>query len=77
MAAMGGPGCVARYERTLNAKLTPIGWCEEGHMRIMMTEGGTVYIGYESLLYRMGEDGVDAVNSLCGGAVGVVVKVED
>ena len=54
------------YSKILkNNKLCVIGEANHEHMTLIMSDEGKVYGGFGDCLYFLGENGVDAINSIC------------
>src|SRR5439155_11436712 len=68
---------VSKYESAIGSRLSVIGVGFSDHMTLYMDEAGKVYGGFDDLLLRFGDSGVDAINAFCEGRPGVRISLPE
>ena len=69
------PETIADYEEAIGSRLTVIGEARSDHMVLCMDEEGRVFGGFEDVLVKFGDSGIDAINCLCDGGEGEVIAL--
>ncbi len=71
------PNYLREYENHIGQAVVPMGAARSEHMYLLMTAGGAMYACFEDILCFVGQDHVDALNSLCEGREWECTEVEE
>lgn len=69
------PDAIKEYENAVGRPLSVIGEARSDHMTLCMDKDGRVYGGFEDVLVKFGNSGIDAINCLVEGGDGERIEI--